>query len=109
MTAITVRTKIARCYAGETEANTIALVAETRSGRRFLHSHNFRTLEGAQRRAEAVKAKGTIDLAHWAELDPVYGSSSWLAQAAEAASYKIGMREGYVTYDQVPEALRAYL
>lgn len=110
MTTITVRTKINTCYAGQREDGLPIIVAETKSGRRFALAHVFSTVEGAQRRALAVKAKGSIDPSLWDELDPIYGSASWLALQAEAASYKIGMREGYIVdISQVPENLRAYL
>lgn len=114
MTTITVRTKIDRCYAGEADTY-FTVVAETKSGRRFASMPYgeapgmFPTLERAQRFATKVTAKGSIDPQHWVELDPIYGSAAWLAQATEAASYKIGLSEGWLKMDDVPEALQAYL
>lgn len=107
--ALKIRTKIARCYAGQREDGRPVICAETRSGGRYMLMHVFSTMEGAQRRAAAVTAKGSIDRDLWDELEPIYGTSAWTAMRAEAASYTIGLREGYATIDMVPEALRAYL
>lgn len=110
MTAITVRTKISRCYAGQREDGLPIICAETRRGRRFTLMHVFSTIEGAQRRAAAVIERGSIDPALWDEIDTIYGSEAWTVMQAEAQPYAIGMREGYIAdISQVPEALRAYL
>ena len=103
------RTKISRCYAGTCEDMSVGIVAETRSGARFTLEHMFPTLDRAQRFAAKVTAKGSIDTGLWNELEPIYGTTAYLAKSAEAMSYRIAMREGYATIDIVPEDLRAYL
>jgi hypothetical protein len=103
------RTQIARCYSGETDINTIAAIAETASGRRFLQLHNFSTVESAQRFADRVKAAGSIDEQHWAELDPVYGSEASADEQAEASLYAEGLRSGVIGEADVPENIRTLL
>ena len=103
------RTKINRCYAGTFEDMTVGIVAETRSGSRFVLGHMFPTLDRAARFAAKVTATGSIDAEHWNETSPVYGSTAQLALEAEACSYAIAIREGYVQLDSVPDNLRAYL
>lgn len=108
------RTKIARCYAGEIE-NYFTVVAETKSGRRFASYPNgmgpgmFPTMERAQRFAEKVKAKGSINETHWLELDPVYGSEASADEQAEASMYAEALGRGVIAEADVPEVFRALL
>lgn len=64
------------------------VVAETESGRRFAHNHTF-TDDGVWQRGERLSgqmlarieeayAEGVaMDMAHWTEIDPAYGSLAY--------------------------------
>lgn len=103
------RTKISSCYAGETDVNTIAVVAETASGRRFLQLHDFATLKSAQSFAGRVKATGSIAEQHWVELDPIYGSEASAEEQFEASLYSQALSSGWIGEADVPEAIRTLL
>lgn len=71
--------------------NKAFVFAETVSGERFVHSVSFEVDEvnKADRLAERVVAAGEIDLAHWVEHFPVYGSASW----AEAERHEVAKED----------------
>jgi hypothetical protein len=52
------------------------VMAETLSGRRFLHIWSL-TADVAQRLADKVSRSGEIDPQFWSETFPVYGSMAW--------------------------------
>lgn len=78
---------------------------ETPCGRRFSHEHRFLTsqpfyteegYEGftdereekraqAERLADRVRSAGRINLDHWIEVQPVYGSQAYVGQGGDAA------------------------
>lgn len=104
-----IRTNIDCCYAGTTDVSTNAVVAETGSGRRFLHTHNFATLAGAERMVARVIEAGYINEDHWVEIDPVYGSEAFSDQEAEAYIYAEALRAGHITEAEVPDVIRTLL
>jgi hypothetical protein len=57
----------------------IRVQAETKFGRRFIHERVFDQDEVAvaETLVEKIMEKGEIDLVHWIETDPAYGSFAW--------------------------------
>jgi len=78
---------------------------ETPCGRRFSHKHGFPTSElcytedgheaftdereekraQAERLADRIRSAGRINLDHWFEVQPVYGSQAYVGQGGDAA------------------------
>lgn len=103
------RTKIDCSYAGDTGLGYFSVVAETSYGRRFLHLHNFQSLEKAERTVARVINSGSIDEQHWAELEPIYGTDASADEQFEASVYAEGLRNGVIGEADVPDCLRALL
>jgi hypothetical protein len=57
--------------------------AQTKSGRRFNHTHTFLHEEDAIKMAKKVEERGQIQLQYWLETYPVYGSEAWESEDIE--------------------------
>lgn len=78
--------------------------ATTQSGRRFLHEHIFPTPEGAHALAQKVQARGGINLTHWSETYPEYGSQAWeeedrTRQVSLASALRYGTEEDVLRFE----------
>jgi hypothetical protein len=61
--------------------HTFEVMAITKDGRRFRHHHFFGDdRDAADRLAIRVLYRGEVDLAHWTETYPEYGSSAWAVE-----------------------------
>lgn len=105
---MTVLTKIAHCDVGMIDRS-IVIIVEAANGRRWQLGHEFKTISAANKTAEKIVARGSIDGSLWDELPPVYGSESWREEEAEAVMYADCIRQGVCSENDVPDALRVYL
>jgi hypothetical protein len=69
---------------GEMMYGTVYQVTLTDSrGNRWIHGHGFDTNEEAMALLDRIEAHGEVNLDHWNECDPAYGSEAWAALDAE--------------------------
>lgn len=104
------RTKISAAYAGDIYGNdTFVVVSQTRAGNRYILKHTFPTAERADKFAARVQRAGLIDLDHWVDHTPVYGSPAWEAESVDAFIYAEGLRGGLISEDDLPGNVRTLL
>jgi hypothetical protein len=77
------RVPVAQNEDGPVFGDEFVVVAESATGRRWVHKQDFDTAEGAERLAARVEKARVIDLTHWVETYPVYGSSAWEVEDGE--------------------------
>ena len=85
--------------------------AHTPDGRRFvLAANHLIENEGqADRFVSRVLEAGSIDLEHWFEGYPVYGSPAFVSQEAAASHWAGRVRDGHCDLDSVPDCYRSLL
>lgn len=80
---------------GDIFGDEFAVVAESPTGRRWVHREAFAKVEVAGRVARRVEAAGVINLEHWVETYPVYGSAAWEVEDGErAANLRFALQAG---------------
>ena len=80
---------------GEIFGDEFVVVAESSTGRRWVHREAFAKAEFAERLAARVQAAGVISLEHWVETYPVYGSAAWEVEDGErAANLRFALQRG---------------
>ena len=94
---IRIRLKIADAAASKLYGTAIVTCA-TRAGHRFQLQATFRDLAHAQRTAQQVTAKGSIDRSLWVVLPPVKDSVADVALRAEAASDQLARQRSRDRY-----------
>ena len=77
------RVPVAQNEDGPVFGNEFVVVAESATGRRWVHHHGFDAPYGAERLAARVTEARVINLDHWVETYPIYGSSAWEVEDGE--------------------------
>jgi hypothetical protein len=86
------------------------VLAETADGQRFILSgFSHRDLDRVEAMAKRVRDRGYINLAHWVETWPRYGSDAFLNEEAEAGMWASAIRDGFANEADVPDNLRTLL
>ena len=77
------RVPVAQNEDGPVFGDEFVVVAESATGRRWVHKQDFKKVESAERLAHRVNEARVIGLEHWVETYPVYGSSAWEVEDGE--------------------------
>ncbi len=56
-----------------------------------------------------LNAGGSLNMDHWAEGTPMYGSEAWQSyEREEIAPYADALHRGSIQYDELPDSVRGY-
>ena len=81
-----------------------------------LQSHKvnrFEAMERVQKMVERIKnhldAGGSLNMDHWGEGTPMYGSEAWQSyEREEIAPFADALHRGSIQYDELPDSVRGY-
>lgn len=82
----------------------------------MLQSHKVNrseAIERVQKMVERIKnhldAGGSLDMDHWGEGTPMYGSEAWQSyEREEIAPYADALHRGSIHYEDLPDSVRGY-
>lgn len=85
-------------------------VATDDVGHRWLHRHAFDNEHEAANLVERIAAKGNvINLDHWVEDAPAYGSQAYIEfEHNEIAPHAYALSQGWEQEEDLPDNIRAY-
>ena len=94
---------------GEASGKWFAQIETTR-GERFIHMHAFDNVDAAlEFAAKVVRSGRSLNLDHWVEGHPAYGSDAFLAEEDDAWEYGIMLSRGLINEADVPAHLATLL
>jgi len=105
------RTKIISAFPRDPDGEGFfGVIAENKRGNRWALAGYFHRDEARVAKLAAdVQAFGSINLDHWVETYPCYGSQACEDEQAEASHYAQALSSGMIREDDVPEAFRTLL
>ena len=73
------------------------------------HEAQERVEKMVERMEKHLNAGGELDLAHWRETEPMYGSEAWQRyEREEIAPYAEALYRGNIHYEDLPDSVQGY-
>ena len=73
------------------------------------HEARERVEKMLERMKNHLDAGGSLNMEHWGETTPMYGSQAWQSyEREEIAPYAEALHRGSIQYDELPDSVRGY-